>query len=53
MEIGGVDGQRFETVEAAADPDVLYTFMPPSLLARLGVRPHRKMTFMQPDKQRG
>ena len=52
IEIGDPDGQLYETVEAAADPDVLYTFMPPSLLARLGVRPHRKMTFMQPDSAR-
>ena len=49
IEIGDPDGQLYETVEAMVDSGAAYTFMPPSLLRRLGVQPHRKLTFMLAD----
>ena len=45
LEIGDPDGQRFETVEAMVDSGATFTFIPRSLLERLGVRPHDSITF--------
>ena len=36
LEIGDPDGQRFETVEAMVDSGATFTFIPRSLLERLG-----------------
>ena len=45
IEIGDPDGQRYETVEAMVDSGATYTFVPQSLLKRLGVEPLYKLTF--------
>ena len=49
FEIGDPQGQRYETVEALVDSGAAYTFMPPSLLSRLGVVPHTKRGFVLAD----
>ena len=45
IEVGDPDGQRYETVEAMVDSGATFTFIPRSLLERLGVRPHEIITF--------
>ena len=49
LEIGDPDGQRYETVEAMVDSGALYTFLPPSLLRRLGVVPQSVRQFVLAD----
>ena len=49
FEIGDFAGNRFERVEALADSGAAYTVVPSALLADLGVKPHRTMTFELAD----
>ena len=49
LEVGDPDGQRYETVEAMVDSGAAYSFMPSSLLRRLGVQPNRRLTFELAD----
>ena len=49
LEVGDPDGQRYETVEAMVDSGATFTFIPRSLLERLGVPPHDRITFEIPD----
>ncbi len=50
IEIG--DGERWQTVEALVDTGATYTMVPASLLARLGVTPHARDTFLVADGRR-
>ena len=52
IEVGDLDGRRFETVDAMVDSGAAYSFMPTSMLRRLDIRPHRKMTFVMADGSR-
>ena len=45
IEVGDPGGQNYETVEAMVDSGATFTFIPRSLLERLGVRRHDSMTF--------
>ena len=45
IQVGDPDGERYETVEAMVDSGATFTFIPRSLLERLGVRPHESITF--------
>ena len=45
FEIGNPDGQKYETVEAMVDSGATFTFIPQSMLKRMGVQPLHKMTF--------
>lgn len=49
VEIGDIDGVRWEPVEALVDTGATYTTVPASLLDRLGVRPHGRVTFLLAD----
>ena len=49
IEIGDPDGRRFERVDALVDSRATYTVIPSALLADLGVKPHRTMTFELAD----
>ena len=49
FEIGDFAGNRFERVEALVDSGATYTVIPSALLADLGVKPHRTMTFELAD----
>ena len=49
LEVGDPDGQRYETVEAMVDSGAAYTFIPTSVLTKLGIRPHRRVTFELAD----
>lgn len=46
IEVGSPDGQRFEGVDALVDTGASYTALPSSLLQRLGITPHRRLSFM-------
>ena len=48
LEVGDPDGQRFELVDSGAT----YTFLPRSLLQRLGVSPLSRRTFAMADGTR-
>ncbi len=52
LEVGDPDGRRYETVDALVDSGATYTFMPPSLLRRLGVIPHTERGFVMADGTR-
>ena len=52
LEIGDPEGERYETVEAMVDSGAAYTFMPQSLLRKLGVQPYRRMAFVLADGTR-
>jgi len=52
IEIGDPGGQRFETVEALVDTGATYTTASARLLARLGVVPHTRDTFVLADGRR-
>lgn len=52
LEVGDPDGSRFESVSALVDTGATYTFLPASLLSRLGVTPHRRMEFEIADGSR-
>jgi len=47
--IGSPDGSRFEEIEALVDTGSSYTWVPRSLLERLGVRPSFRMEFETAD----
>ena len=49
LEISDFAGNRFERVEALVDSGATYTVLPSALLADLGVKPHRTMTFELAD----
>lgn len=49
IEIGDAAGERWETVEALVDTGATYTTVPAVLLARLGVTPHGRDTFLLAD----
>ncbi len=52
LEIGDLDGEHYETVEAMVDSGAAYSFMPPSLLTKLGIQPHRRVSFELADGTR-
>lgn len=52
IEIGDPSGQRFETVEALVDTGATYTTASAPLLARLGVVPHTRDSFVLADGRR-
>ena len=52
IEIGDPAGQRYETVEALVDTGATYTTVPAPILARLGVVPHVRDTFLLADGRR-
>ena len=52
LEIGDPEGSRFESVDALVDTGATYTYLPASLLSRLGVAPHRRMEFVLADGSR-
>lgn len=45
IEVGSLDGERFESIVALVDTGASYTAVPRSLLERLGIRPHRRQTL--------
>jgi clan AA aspartic protease len=49
IEVGDVQGQRFEAVEALVDTGATYTLVPRSLLQRLGVTPEERWPFTLAD----
>ncbi len=49
IEIGGVAGGSFESLEALVDPGATYTWVPRDLLERLGVRPEEERPFVLAD----
>ena len=52
IEVGDPGGQNYETVETMVDSGAMYTFLPPSLLNKLGVVPHTKRGFVLADGSR-
>lgn len=46
IEVGSPDGERFESIEALVDTGASYSALPSSLLRRLGITPHRRLSFM-------
>lgn len=52
IEIGDPEGQRYETIEALVDTGATYTTVPAPILARLGVAPHTRDTFVLADGRR-
>ncbi len=49
IEIGDPKGERFEPVEALVDTGATYTWVPRSVLERLGVQPVRERPFVLAD----
>ena len=49
IEIGDLQGQRYETVEALVDTGSTYTWVPQQILARLGVAPQFQREFETAD----
>ena len=49
IEIGSPDGAAFETFNALVDTGASITTLPASALRRLGVTPHRQLTFALAD----
>jgi len=52
IEIGDPRGERYEQVEALVDTGATYTTAPASILQRLGVTPHDRVTFIMADGRR-
>ena len=52
FDLGDPDGEAYEPVEALVDSGATYTFIPQSMLKRMGVEPLRKMTFEIADGTR-
>lgn len=52
LEIGDAQGQRFEAVDALVDTGATYTWMPRSLLERLGLSPQEQRDFILADGRR-
>jgi clan AA aspartic protease len=49
IEVGDIQGRRFESVEALVDTGSSYTLVPRSLLQRLGVTPEERWPFTLAD----
>ena len=49
VEVSGMDGQRFETLEALVDTGSTYTVIPASLLRGLGIAPQERIEFELAD----
>ncbi len=49
IEVGDVQGQRFEALEALVDTGATYTLIPRSVLQRLGVAPEERWPFTLAD----
>ena len=49
MEVGTLDGQSYETIEALVDTGASYTVAPASLLNRLGITPREHIEFELAD----
>ena len=49
VEIGDTQGERFEEIDALVDTGATYTSVPASLLERLGVDVHDKVSFILAD----
>jgi predicted aspartyl protease len=49
MEIGPMDGSRFERVEALVDTEVTYAVVPRDVLERLGITPQFRRRFRIAD----
>lgn len=49
IEIGDSQASNFETVETLADTGAMYTMIPRSTLAGLGIAPEWRRTFALPD----
>ena len=45
IEIGDIEGQRFEEMEALVDTGATATVLPTSLLEQLGITPTKRRTF--------
>ena len=52
IEIGDPQGQRFEPVEALADTGASFTWLPRSILDRLGISPTEDSEFILADGRR-
>ena len=52
IEVGDVQGQRFEQIDALVDTGATLTSVPASLLESLGVTPARRGTFRLANGQR-
>ena len=52
IEIGDQDGERYETVEALVDTGATYTWVPRSMLERLGHAPEEEREFILADGRR-
>ncbi len=51
LEVGDLQGQRFETVEALVDTGATFTVIPASVLERLGVPRQERLRFRLADDQ--
>lgn len=49
MEIGDPSGQRYEAVSAMVDTGAAYTWIPRTILERLGLEPSFKLEFILAD----
>lgn len=49
MEVGTLDGQSYETIEALVDTGASYTVAPAGLLNRLGITPREHIEFELAD----
>lgn len=49
IEIGDIQGRRFETVEALVDTGATYTLVPRPVLQRLGIVPEERWPFTLAD----
>lgn len=49
VEVGPLDGQSYEVVEALVDTGASYTVAPASLLRRLGITPREQIEFELAD----
>jgi predicted aspartyl protease len=52
IEVGDPMGQHYEPIETLVDTGATYTTVPAPLLARLGVSPHARDTFVLADGRR-
>lgn len=49
VEVGALDGQRFDVIEALVDTGSTYTVVPASLLRGLGIAPQDRIEFELAD----
>lgn len=52
LEIGDLQGERYEKVDALVDSGATYTMLPSSLLSELGVEPIEIRSFILADDRR-